>query len=148
MSETPTPYRYEAIALSDESTVVAEFVAERALRETGYQSEAALERALLEQLQAQAYAYLPITTEADLLANLRRQLERLNKIEFSDGEWERFFNGCIAGANEGIVEKTRRIQEDHIQILKRDDGTIKKLAGKYLAEAWGADPTAIPYFQP
>jgi polar amino acid transport system substrate-binding protein len=29
-----------------------------------------------------------------------------------------------------------------------DDGTLKQLAGTYLAAAWGADPTAIPYFQP
>lgn len=29
-----------------------------------------------------------------------------------------------------------------------DDGTLKKLSATYLAEAWGADPTAIPYFQP
>jgi type I restriction enzyme R subunit len=127
MTEERLPYRIEPIALSDESTVVAEFVAVQTVRETAYQSETALERALIEQLQAQAYAYLPITTEADLLANLRRQLERLNQIEFSAGEWERFFNACIAGANEGIVEKTRRIQEDHIQILKRDDGTIKNI---------------------
>ena len=127
MSEERAAYRYEPIAVSEESTVVAEFVAVHTTRETGYQSEAALERALIEHLQAQAYAYLPITAEADLIANLRRQLERLNKIEFSDGEWERFFNGCIAGANEGIVEKTRRIQEDHIQILKRDDGTTKNI---------------------
>ncbi len=46
---------------------------------------------------------------------------------FSDGEWAHFFTACIAGANEGIVEKTRRIQEDHIQILKRDDGTVKNI---------------------
>ena len=29
-----------------------------------------------------------------------------------------------------------------------DDGTLKQLAATYLAAAWGADPTAIPYFQP
>ena len=28
------------------------------------------------------------------------------------------------------------------------DGTTKKLAAKYLAAAWGADPTKIPYFKP
>jgi polar amino acid transport system substrate-binding protein len=28
-----------------------------------------------------------------------------------------------------------------------DDGTMKKLGGKYLAEAWGKDPATIPYFE-
>jgi type I restriction enzyme R subunit len=96
-------HRYAPIAFSDESTVVAEFVAE-AVRETAYQSEAELEKALIRQLQAQAYDYLPITSEADLVGNLRRQLERLNKTTFSDAEWDRFFGTCIAGANDGIVE--------------------------------------------
>jgi type I restriction enzyme R subunit len=54
-------------------------------------------------------------------------LEQLNKISFSDAEWQRFFTASIAGANEGIVEKTARIQEDHVQILKRDDGTTKNI---------------------
>ena len=119
-------HRYAPIALSDESTVVAEFVAE-AVRETAYQSEAELEKALIRQLQAQAYDYLPITSEADLVGNLRRQLERLNKTTFSDAEWNRFFSTCIAGANDGIIEKTARLQEDHVQVLKRDDGTVKNI---------------------
>ncbi len=126
MSEDFTRYRIEPVALSDESTVVAEFVAEGA-REAGYQSEAELEKAFITQLRMQAYEYLPITSEAGLVANLRRQLEKLNKITFSDAEWERVFTTCIAGSNDGIVEKTARIQEDHIQILKRDDGSTKNI---------------------
>lgn len=126
MTEAPAPPRYEPIAVSDESTVVAEFVP-AGVREERYQSEAGLERALIEQLQAQAYDYLPITSEADLIANLRRQLEVLNRVEFSDAEWQRFFSEKIAGANDGIVEKTARIQEDHIQVLKRDDGSSKNI---------------------
>jgi type I restriction enzyme R subunit len=127
MSEDFKPYRYEPIALSSESTVVAEFVPELALREASYQSEAALERDFIAQLQKQAYDYLPITSEAALVANLRRQLEALNKVTFSDAEWQRFFSTCIAGANDGLVEKTARIQEDHVQVLKRDDGSTKNI---------------------
>ncbi|MHB0972801.1 MAG: type I restriction endonuclease subunit R [Thiobacillus sp.] len=128
MSEELKSTRYEPIALSSESTVVAEFLPEfLGVRETAYQSEAELEKALIRQLQVQAYEYLPITSEAELVANLRRQLERLNKTTFSDAEWERFFSTCIAGANDGIVEKTARIQEDHVQVLKRDDGTTKNI---------------------
>jgi type I restriction enzyme R subunit len=118
--------RYEAIALSDESTVVAEFTAE-GVREVAYQSEADLERGFIAQLELQAYGYLRISSEAELIANLRRQLETLNRVTFSDTEWERFFTTKIAGANEGIVEKTARIQEDHIQILDRDDGSSKNI---------------------
>ncbi|WP_447585705.1 type I restriction endonuclease subunit R [Pseudoxanthomonas mexicana] len=127
MSEDLKPHRYEAIALSSESTVVAEFVPEPGVREPGYQSEAALERDFIAQLQMQAYDYLPLTSEAALIANLRAQLEALNKISFSDAEWQRFFGTCIAGANDGIVEKTARIQEDHVQLLKRDDGSTKNI---------------------
>jgi type I restriction enzyme R subunit len=126
MSEDLTSNRYEPIALSNESTVVAEFLADR-VRETAYQSEAELEKAFIKQLQLQAYEYLPITSEADLIANLRRKLEKLNKLTFSNAEWERLFTTSIAGANDGIVEKTARIQEDHIQVLKRDDGTVKNI---------------------
>jgi type I restriction enzyme R subunit len=126
MSEGRAPYRIEPIALSSESTVVAEFRSSES-RETTYQSEASLEKAFIEQLQIQAYEYLPINTEADLVANLRRQLEKLNRLAFSDAEWDRFFSTCIAGANDGIIEKTARMQEDHIQVLKRDDGTVKNI---------------------
>ena len=119
--------RYEPIAVSSESTVVAEFIPDAAT-ETAYQSEAELEREFIKLLQSQAYGYLPIKSEGDLIANLRRQLELLNGITFSDGEWERFFTERIAGANEGIVEKTVRIQDDHVQILKRDDGSTKNVS--------------------
>ena len=127
MTEGPdATYRYEPIALSDESTVVAEFVPDPS-KETGYQSEAALEKAFIKLLQGQAYEYLTITSEAQLVANLRTELETLNKIEFSDAEWQPFFTEKVARANDGIVEKTARIQEDHIQVLKRDDGTVKNV---------------------
>jgi len=128
MSEDLKSCRYEPIALSNESTVVAEFLPEfLGVREAAYQSEAELEQAFIKQLQVQAYEYLPIASEIELIANLRRQLEKLNKLPFSDAEWERFLGACIAGSNDGILEKTARIQEDHIQVLKRDDGSIKNI---------------------
>jgi type I restriction enzyme R subunit len=127
MSEDSPGYRYEPIALSNESTVVAEFLPENVVREAGYQSEGELERVFIKQLRVQAYDYLPVTSEGGLIANLRDQLEKLNKIAFSDAEWERFFSTCIASASDGIIEKTARIQEDHVQILKRDDGSSKNV---------------------
>lgn len=128
MTEDLRPHRYEPIALSGESTVVAEFVPEPSVREAAYQSEAALERSFIAQLQKQAYDYLPVPSEAALVDNLRRQLEALNSIVFSDAEWQRFFTTCIAGANDGIVEKTARLQEDHVQLLQRDDGSTKNVS--------------------
>ena len=118
--------RYESISVSDESTVVAEFVADDP-KESRHQSEAELESAFIQLLKGQAYEYVPITSAAQLEANLRTQLEVLNKTGFSDSEWQRFFTEKIASANDGIVEKTARIQTDHIQVLKRDDGTSKNI---------------------
>lgn len=63
MNEAPAPHRYEPIALSNESTVVSEYVRDGGAREEGYQSEAALERELIQRLEAQAYEYLPLTSE-------------------------------------------------------------------------------------
>ena len=123
----PTSARYEPIAMSSESTVVAEFIPD-ASAAASYQSEAELEAALIALLQQQAYEYLPLTTEAQLVANLRAQLEALNGIAFSDAEWERFYSERIAGDKDGIEDKTLRIQDDHIQLLKRDDGSTKNVA--------------------
>jgi type I restriction enzyme R subunit len=127
VTESAGPPRYEAIAVSDESTVVAEFIADPSTA-TAYQSEADLEDELIKVLQGQAYQYLRIASVSDLETNLRRQLETLNDVEFSDSEWKRLFEENIACRNDGIGEKTARIQEDHIQVLKRDDGTSKNIA--------------------
>lgn len=118
--------KYDPIAVSAESTVVAEYIPD-AHHATAYQSEADLEREMIRMFQSQAYEYLPINSEAQLVANLRSQLEALNDIVFSDAEWETFFTTRIASQNEGIVEKTTRVQEDHVQILKRDDGSTKNI---------------------
>jgi len=125
-SMTSRRLKYEPIAMSAESTVVAEYVADSDGAQA-YQSESALEREFIRLLETQAYEYLPITSEAELVANLRRQLEVLNKIEFSDAEWERFFSTAIASSGDGPVEKTIRIQEDHVQLLERDDGATKNV---------------------
>ena len=117
---------YNMVAQSIESTVVAEYTPE-ASRSDAYQSEAALEREFIRLLTTQGYEYLAIRNEAALIANLRRQLETLNDYIFSDTEWEQFFSDCIASSNEGIVEKTRKIQTDHVQLLHRDNGSTKNI---------------------
>lgn len=114
------------VAQTPQDTVIAEYTPTSSRSDT-YQSEAALEAEFIRLLSAQGYAPISITSETALVANLRRQLEALNGITFTDGEWERFFNGHIANANEGIVQKTRKIQEDHVQTFRRDDGTIQNI---------------------
>jgi type I restriction enzyme R subunit len=118
---------YNIVASTDEATVVAEYAAEYNVRPEKYQSEAELEREFIKQLTSQGYEYISVHNEAALIENLRKQLELLNDFTFTDSEWDRFFTECIANTNEGIVEKTRKIQDDHIQILKREDGTTKNI---------------------
>ncbi|MFZ2464381.1 MAG: type I restriction endonuclease subunit R [Caldibacillus thermoamylovorans] len=118
---------YNIVASTDEATVVAEYAAEYNVRPEKYQSEAELEREFISQLTSQGYEYISVHNEAALIENLRKQLELLNDFTFTDSEWDRFFTECIANTNEGIVEKTRKIQDDHIQILKREDGTTKNI---------------------
>ncbi|MBN8690825.1 MAG: type I restriction endonuclease subunit R [Armatimonadetes bacterium] len=127
MSEDRAPYNYDPIAVSNESTVVAQYIPESKVRETSYQSEDALEKELIRILEGQAYDYLKFTSEEQLVANLQAQLEALNDVKFSLAEWKRFFESNIAGQNDGIAEKTIRIQEDSVQLLHRDDGTTKNI---------------------
>lgn len=117
---------YNIIMAANESTVVAEYTPEQK-KSDAYQSEAALEKEFIRLLTEQGYEYITIHSEKELIDNLRKQLERLNNYTFTDGEWERFFGTFIAAANDGIVEKTRRIQEDHIGVLTCDDGTQKNI---------------------
>ncbi len=117
---------FNMVASMNESTVVSEYIPE-SRRSDSYQSEADLENEFIRMLVEQGYEYLPIHTEADLIANLRKKIEQLNSYDFTDTEWERFFHKYIANANEGIVEKTRTIQEDAVKNMERDDGSTKNI---------------------
>ena len=113
---------YNIVLSTNESTVVTEYEPQTK-RSDAYQSEAALEAAFIKMLGGQGYEYVTIHNEKDLIANLRRQLELLNHFQFTDREWDSFFKSKIANANESIVEKSRKIQEDYVQNLIREDGT-------------------------
>lgn len=117
---------YSVILENTDSTVVAEYISQYE-RTTSYQSEAELERTFITLLESQAYEYLHITTENDLICNLRVQLEKLNNFGFSDAEWKNFFASKIANKNEGIKEKTAKIQEDYVQLLERDNCEVKNI---------------------
>lgn len=117
---------FNMVAQCPESTVVSEY-SPAEVRSDFYQSEADLEKAFIKQLCSQGYEYADIHDEKGLVANLRRQLELLNNYSFSDKEWKQFFTLYLANANEGIEEKTRRIQEESVLNLTRDDGTTKNI---------------------
>ena len=117
---------YNVVSESEESTVISEYKSEEK-RSDAYQSEEELENEFIHLLTEMSYEYLPIHNKDELLPNLRKKLEELNSYAFTDTEWEQFYNNCIAGKNDGIVEKTRRIQEDNVQILHRDNGETKNI---------------------
>jgi type I restriction enzyme R subunit len=114
------------LAANDESTVVSEYTPEEKTS-ASYQSEAELESEFIHLLERQGYEYLNIDHEDGLIGNLRTQLEKLNEIHFSDKEWKSFFDKVLANPNDHIVEKTRMIQRDNVQVLKRDDGTSQNI---------------------
>jgi type I restriction enzyme R subunit len=116
----------EPIAITSENTVVAE-VDQKSYKAQSYESEAELESAFIDLLKEQAYEYLMISNERDLIENLKHQIEKLNSIRFSESEWERFFSQSISSKNDGVAEKTRHFQEDHVRVLKRDNGESKNV---------------------
>ena len=118
--------KYNVVMEMNDSTVVTEYEPIKR-KSDSYQSEQALENEFIRLLTEQGYDYLEIHDSESLIKNLRTQLEIVNDYKFTDSEWERFFNDSIANNNDGIVEKTRKIQEDNIQVLKRDDGTSKNI---------------------
>ena len=112
MSEMTKPV--SLISSSNENTVVSDYRPEIRNR-SEYESEAKLEESFIKLLQELGYTYLKIENENDLLNNLRKQIERLNKYEFSDSDWEKFKNDNICNKTWGIVEKTKIIQKDFIR---------------------------------
>lgn len=118
---------YNIVLSTNESTVVTEYEPQTK-RSDAYQSEAALEAAFIKMLGEQGYEYVTIHNSDALIANLRRQLELLNSYQFTDKEWDSFFKSKIANTNEGIIEKTRKIQEDYVQNLTREDGTTMNIS--------------------
>lgn len=117
---------YNLIAENTESTVVSEYISEYK-KEVHYQSEADLEKAFIKLLKAQEYEFLTIHTNTELVDNLRIQLEKLNDYQFTEKEWKQFFEGKLSNPNANIEDKTRLIQEDYIQALQCEDGSLRNI---------------------
>jgi type I restriction enzyme R subunit len=93
-----------------------------------YQSEDALERELIDDLKNQGYQYLPkLNTPEKMLANVRAQLETLNNVVFSDGEWQRFVEEYLDKPGDNSIDKTRKIHDDYICDFVFDDGRIQNI---------------------
>lgn len=118
--------KYNIIVENENDTVVSEYKP-LANKAKDYQTESELESQFISMLKSQGYEYLNIHNEEDLINNLRQQIELLNKINFSDNEWKKFFNENIANKNFSIKDKSRIIQEDYRQLLTRDDGSHKNI---------------------
>jgi type I restriction enzyme R subunit len=118
--------KIKVIVQQNESTVVSEYKS-TIDRQREYQSESDLELQLIDQLKSQGYEFLKIHNNQGLIDNLRFRLEKLNNFRFSDNEWKTFLESYIDNPNEGIVEKTRKIQEDYIYNLRLDNGSSKNI---------------------
>ena len=115
------------IAESNNFIVLDKYIQEWKVAES-YQSEGDLEREFIQDLVNQGYEFLPtLNTPEALLANVRVQLQALNSVQFSDGEWLRFAETWLDKPSDGIVEKTRKIHDDYIHDFVFDDGHIQNI---------------------
>lgn len=118
---------YKAIAESKNFIVLDQYTREWKAAES-YQSESDLERELIQDLVNQGYEFASsIKTPDDLLANVRLQLQALNAVQFTDGEWLRFVDSWLDKPSDAIVEKTRKIHDDYIHDFVFDDGRIQNI---------------------
>nr|WP_315225617.1 type I restriction endonuclease subunit R [uncultured Albidiferax sp.] len=118
---------YSLIAESKTFIVLDKYSQEWKVAES-YQSEGDLEREFIQDLQNQGYEYLPgLNTPNALLANVRVQLQLLNSVQFSEGEWLRFVEAYLDRPSDSIIDKTRKIHDDYIHDFVFDDGRIQNI---------------------
>ena len=126
MSEETFKYKTSPIAEMQGGIVLARFEKpERRVEE--YQTESQLEENMINNLVSQGYERLDVRSMDDLYSNLRVQIEKLNDVKFSDSEWKRFLLEYLDAPNDGIIEKTRKIQENHIYDFVFDDGRLRNI---------------------
>ncbi len=118
---------YKTIAETNRFIILDQYIADWKMQDS-YQSEDALERELVEDLQNLGYAFAPdLNTPAKLLANVRTQLQALNDLTFTDAEWTRFVEGYLDCPSDNLVEKTRKVHDDFIHDFIFDDGRIQNI---------------------
>ena len=127
MSEETSKYSVSTIAEMTGGIILAHYDKNNRVNSSSYQSEAELERELIANLVSQGYERVKFTTSDELYANLKVQIEKLNNVSFSKSEWERFLTEYLDCPKDGMVEKTRKIQEDYIYDFTFDDGHLKNI---------------------
>jgi len=126
MSEEKLMYNTSPIAEIQGGIVLARFEKpDRRVEE--YQTESQLEENMINNLVSQGYERLDVRSMDDLYANLRVQIEKLNDVRFSDSEWKRFLLEYLDAPNDGIIEKTRKIQENYIYDFIFDNGRLRNI---------------------
>ena len=126
MSEKSAVYETSTIAEMTNGIILANY--EKILQvQEAYQSEAELEESMIKNLVLQGYEKFDGKTSDDLYKNLKIQIEKLNKVTFTDEEWKRFLTEYLDSPNDGMIEKTRKVQENHIYDFIFDDGHLKNI---------------------
>ncbi|RRQ45033.1 type I restriction endonuclease subunit R [Chryseobacterium sp. SC28] len=121
---------YKPIAESNNFIVLDQYTKYSMVNEApaGYQTEADLERELMQDLVLQGYEHpANLNTPEALLANARVQLQALNQVVFSESEWRRFVEEYLDKPSDNLVEKTRKIQDNYIHDFVFDDGHIRNI---------------------
>lgn len=126
MSEKSAIYERSTIAEMTNGIILANYEEIDQVQEA-YQSEKELEDGMIRDLESQGYERFYGKTSEELYKNLKVQIERLNKVAFTDKEWERFLVEYLDCPNDGMIEKTRKIQENYIYDFIFDDGHLKNI---------------------
>lgn len=126
MSEKSAIYERSTIAEMTNGIILANYEEILQVQDT-YQSEKELEDGMIRDLESQGYERFYGKTSEELYKNLKIQIERLNKVAFTDKEWERFLVEYLDCSNDGMIEKTRKIQENYIYDFIFDDGHLKNI---------------------
>ena len=116
------------IAELNNGIIIEEYVKTARYNCDVYQTESELEEKLISDLESgQQYTVFTGKTPESLLANLRQKIQELNQVSFSDSEWQRFLDEYLDKVSDGMTEKTRKIQEDHIYDFSFDDGHLQNI---------------------
>ncbi len=119
---------YKTIAESNNFIVLERYAQEWIMSENKYQTEADLERELIQDLRNQGYEFLTeIKSQNTMLKNIRVQLQKLNNVQFSEGEWLRFVEQYLDKPGDNSIDKTRKIHSDYIYDFVFDDGHIQNI---------------------
>lgn len=120
-------YEYKSIAETKKFIILDKYEKCPCVKET-YQSEGDLEREFIQDLINQGYENLPnLNTPEKILSNVRTQLEKLNNVKFSDGEWNRFCEEYLDKPGDTHIDKTQKIHINYIYDFVFDDGHIQNI---------------------